>query len=35
MCGWLVAMALIDKIGRKPLLLTGSAGIAITLGTMR
>ncbi|KWX66487.1 sugar porter family MFS transporter [Mycobacterium sp. NAZ190054] len=30
----LIAIALIDKIGRKPLLLTGSAGMAVTLGTM-
>jgi MFS family permease len=30
----LVAIALIDKIGRKPLLLIGSTGMAITLGTM-
>lgn len=30
----LVAIALIDKIGRKPLLLIGSAGMAITLATM-
>ena len=30
----LIAIALIDKIGRKPLLLIGSAGMAITLGTM-
>ncbi|MCV7299079.1 sugar porter family MFS transporter [Mycobacterium barrassiae] len=30
----LIAIALIDKIGRKPLLLVGSAGMAITLGTM-
>jgi SP family sugar:H+ symporter-like MFS transporter len=30
----LVAMALIDRIGRKPLLLVGSIGMAITLGTM-
>lgn len=30
----LIAIALIDKVGRKPLLLTGSAGMAITLGTM-
>jgi MFS transporter, SP family, sugar:H+ symporter len=28
------AMAVIDKIGRKPLLLIGSAGMAVTLGTM-
>jgi sugar porter (SP) family MFS transporter len=30
----LIAIALIDKIGRKPLLLIGSAGMAVTLGTM-
>jgi sugar porter (SP) family MFS transporter len=30
----LIAIALIDKIGRKPLLLIGSAGMAITLGLM-
>ena len=30
----LVAIALIDKVGRKPLLLVGSAGMAITLATM-
>ena len=30
----LVAIALIDKIGRKPLLLIGSIGMAITLGIM-
>ncbi|MDE1893824.1 MAG: sugar porter family MFS transporter [Pseudomonadota bacterium] len=30
----LVAIALVDKIGRKPLLLVGSAGMAITLGAM-
>jgi SP family sugar:H+ symporter-like MFS transporter len=30
----LVAISLIDKIGRKPLLLIGSAGMAVTLGTM-
>lgn len=30
----LIAIALIDKIGRKPLLLIGSAGMALTLGTM-
>jgi MFS transporter, SP family, sugar:H+ symporter len=30
----LIAIALIDKVGRKPLLLIGSAGMAITLGTM-
>ncbi len=30
----LVAIALVDKIGRKPLLVIGSAGMAITLGAM-
>jgi MFS transporter, SP family, sugar:H+ symporter len=30
----LVAILLIDKIGRKPLLLIGSAGMAVTLGTI-
>ena len=30
----LIAIALIDKVGRKPLLLIGSAGMAVTLGTM-
>jgi SP family sugar:H+ symporter-like MFS transporter len=30
----LIAIALIDKVGRKPLLLIGSTGMAITLGTM-
>ncbi len=30
----LIAIALIDKIGRKPLLLIGSIGMAITLGMM-
>ena len=30
----LIAIALIDRIGRKPLLLIGSAGMAITLDTM-
>lgn len=30
----LIAIALIDKVGRKPLLLTGSLGMAVTLGTM-
>jgi len=30
----LIAIALIDKVGRKPLLLVGSAGMAVTLTTM-
>ncbi len=30
----LVAIALVDKIGRKPLLLMGAAGMAVTLGIM-
>lgn len=30
----LIAIALIDRIGRKPLLLIGSAGMAVTLGIM-
>jgi SP family sugar:H+ symporter-like MFS transporter len=30
----LVAIALVDKVGRKPLLLVGSAGMALTLGLM-
>lgn len=30
----LVAMSLVDKIGRKPLLIGGSVGMAATLGTM-
>ncbi len=30
----LIAIALVDKIGRKPLLLIGSAGMALSLGTM-
>lgn len=30
----LVAIALVDKIGRKPLLLIGAAGMVLTLGTM-
>lgn len=29
-----IAIALIDKVGRKPLLLIGSAGMVVTLGTM-
>ncbi|MBO3083396.1 sugar porter family MFS transporter [Cellulomonas fengjieae] len=29
-----IAIALIDKVGRRPLLLTGSAGMAVTLGIM-
>ncbi|MDR0482191.1 MAG: sugar porter family MFS transporter [Cellulomonadaceae bacterium] len=29
-----IAIALVDKIGRKPLLLIGSAGMAVTLGMM-
>ena len=29
-----VAILLIDKVGRRPLLLTGSAGMAVTLGVM-
>ncbi len=29
-----IAIALIDKVGRRPLLLTGSIGMALTLGTM-
>ncbi len=30
----LVAIALVDRVGRKPLLVVGSAGMAVTLGTM-
>ena len=30
----LIAIALVDKVGRKPLLLIGSAGMGVTLGTM-
>lgn len=30
----LIAIALVDKIGRKPILMTGSIGMAISLGTM-
>lgn len=30
----LVSIALVDKIGRKPLLLIGSAGMTVTLGTL-
>lgn len=30
----LVAIALVDKIGRRPILLTGSIGMALSLGTM-
>ncbi|HEY7052160.1 MAG TPA: sugar porter family MFS transporter [Mycobacterium sp.] len=30
----MIAIALIDRIGRKPLLLIGSTGMAVTLGTM-
>jgi SP family sugar:H+ symporter-like MFS transporter len=32
--GCLITVALIDRIGRKPLLLIGSAGMALALGTM-
>jgi len=30
----LIAIALVDRIGRKPLLIVGSLGMAVTLGTM-
>jgi sugar porter (SP) family MFS transporter len=30
----LVAIALVDRVGRKPLLIIGSLGVALTLGTM-
>ncbi|MEV6275273.1 sugar porter family MFS transporter [Nocardia sp. NPDC051832] len=30
--GTVIAMALVDRVGRKPLLLIGSAGMAVTLG---
>ena len=30
----LIAIALVDKVGRKPLLLVGSVGMAVMLGTM-
>jgi MFS transporter, SP family, sugar:H+ symporter len=30
----LIAIAMIDRVGRKPLLLIGSTGMAVTLGTM-
>ncbi|WP_433324029.1 sugar porter family MFS transporter [Spirillospora sp. CA-294931] len=30
----LVAIALVDRVGRRPLLLAGAAGMALTLGTM-
>jgi MFS family permease len=30
----LIAIALVDKVGRKPLLLVGSVGMAVALGTM-
>ncbi|WP_132992431.1 sugar porter family MFS transporter [Gordonia zhaorongruii] len=30
----IIAIALVDRVGRKPLLLVGSAGMTVTLGTM-
>lgn len=30
----LIAIALVDKVGRRPLLLAGAAGMAVTLGTL-
>ncbi len=33
-CSCLVATAIIDKVGRKPMLLIGSVGMALTLGTL-
>ncbi len=30
----LVAIAIVDKVGRKPMLLVGSAGMAVMLATM-
>ena len=32
--GTLIAIGLVDRVGRKPLLLAGSAGMAVALGTM-
>ena len=32
--GTLVAIALVDRVGRKPLLLIGSAGMTVTLATL-